>query len=235
MISDCVYDGGLLPCKTTTSPALSVHRLHHTATRAAPVQVARMSPAAVREHVAQLRKRILGQRRAELVALSPALQEMCELLEQDVADLQSKEAQDDSTEQRNGRQHTGNRGNARSIVAQQPPHQAETPAAEQSDSNEHRGTSAGRASRAAGLARTADDSPNAIANAAQGQTPADDAERTGAEFYPLWGRKADPVHPVYAAVIVACASHAWLLPAYLHELVLGLEQQMMELEAHLLS
>ena len=63
------------------------------------------------------------------------------------------------------------------------------------------------------------------------QTPADAAGDTGAERYTLWGRKADSVHPEYAAVVVACASQAWLLPAYLHELVLGLEQQMVELEA----
>jgi len=65
------------------------------------------------------------------------------------------------------------------------------------------------------------------------QTSVDAEEHTGAEFYTLWGRKADPVHPVYAAVVVACASHAWLLPAYLHELVLGIEQHMVELEAQL--
>ena len=41
------------------------------------------------------------------------------------------------------------------------------------------------------------------------------------------------MHPAYAAVVVACASQAWLLPAYLHDLVLALEQQMVELEAQL--
>ena len=77
-----------------------------------------MTPAALRDHVTQLRQRVLGQRSSDVVALHPALREMCELLEQDVADQQRQElrasgaAHDTgmTTRQRRGRRDQGGMG-----------------------------------------------------------------------------------------------------------------------------
>ena len=196
----------------------------------ARAQVARMSPAAVREHVAQLRERILGQRMADVVPLHRALQEMCELLKQDVADLQSKEAHYDSRQQADSRPVAGTE------ESQRLSRKTHAPAVLHSNGDAMRRTCEDDASADAALLIATSSPLELISDGAHTdelQTPADAAERTGAECCTLWGRKTDPVHPVYAAVVVACASHAWLQPAYLHELVLGVEQHMMELEAHM--
>ena len=51
---------------------------------------------------------------------------------------------------------------------------------------------------------------------------------TGGEFYVLWS--GTNVHPWYAAVVLACASHAWLMPEFLQSLVSDLEGAMLETE-----
>lgn len=53
---------------------------------------------------------------------------------------------------------------------------------------------------------------------------------SGGEFYVLWSGSKPDMHPECAAVLLACASHAWLLPEYLQSLVAELEIAMLETE-----
>jgi hypothetical protein len=149
---------------------------------------------------------------------------MCELLEQDVADLRRQEMRESGA-----MRHIGTMQDTAQASDGRAP-QGSRPEAENSPTQGEHGT----AQRRAAEGRTCSADPGAShltaeANGALMQT----AEHSGGDWYTLWGRKASPVHPIYAAVVVACASCAWLVPAYLHELVLGLEQQMIELETQL--
>ena len=53
---------------------------------------------------------------------------------------------------------------------------------------------------------------------------------TGGDFYVLWTGNKPEMHPTCAAVLLACASYAWLLPEYLQSLVAELEAAMLETE-----
>ena len=191
-------------------------------------QVARMTPAALRDHVTQLRQRVLGQRSSDVVALHPALREMCELLEQDVADQQRQELRESGAAHDTGMtQDNGEAGGTRAAWGSR--HHAETSPAQEEHGSRQRETGKGQNRPVDHGASSHAEGPDDAST----DVHADAAKHSGGDWYTLWGRKADPVHPVYAAVVVACASCAWLVPAYLHELVLGLEQQMVELDVHL--
>ena len=172
----------------------------------------------------QLRQRVLGQRSPDVVALQSALREICELLEQDVADLRRQEMHESgAVNDISTVQNTAQAGVGRAPQGSRP--EAENLPAQSEHGIAHSGAAEGRSC-------AADPGARQIAEGADGSLM-EAAENSGSDSYTLWGRKADPVHPIYAAVVVSCASYAWLVPAYLHELVLGLEQQMIELEAQL--
>lgn len=58
----------------------------------------------------------------------------------------------------------------------------------------------------------------------------DSSGDTGGDFYVLWAGSKPDMHPECAAVLMACASYAWLLPEYLQSLVAELETSMLEME-----
>lgn len=178
------------------------------------VQVMGLSGPEMRDYVEDLRSRVWGKHRD--VSLMPAdMRETCATLEADMRDIQLRAAAapEPASCSAQGGDRSQRQGAEGMYTREAVPEALPITAAGVAGFDKERVKPDSAASPGAELALEIDRSGD-----------------TGGDFYVLWSGSKPEMHPSCAAVVLACASYAWLLPAYLQSLVADLEAAMLDSE-----
>ena len=176
-------------------------------------QVMGLHGAELRDHVADLRTHFWGER-ADHSLMPVAMREICKILKADIRDMERQS----STAREQG-------GRSAASGGPSPPQEAG-------------GEGTGGPTSAAAPSATAGGADMEPCSVGQDMEPAESEQRpeidrsgmTGGQFYVMYQGSSPDMHPWCAAAVLACASHAWLLPEYLQSLVSELETAMLETE-----